>query len=97
MVQRHDSSGDSSPLNRIRSPARVVGGYEESMGAESLADLYNRTRDATDTLHARAEEALKLAEQLEELTKGTLPGTPARGPGWRRGPRWSRRRTYAGR
>lgn len=50
-------------------------------GSEDLAEAYDRARDATRELRARAEEALNLAQQLEELTKGTpawYAGTRAR-------------------
>jgi hypothetical protein len=59
------------------------------MEGENLADLYNRTRDATLALHARAAKMHELAVRIERLTQHTLAwhaGTRARvevraGPG----------------
>jgi hypothetical protein len=46
---------------------------------EDLADLYGRTREAADALHAQAAEILEQAKQLERLTKD--------GPAWYAGTR----------
>jgi len=36
-----------------------------------LARLYNRTRETTDALQAKAVETLELTQRLERLTKDT--------------------------
>lgn len=41
------------------------------MDRENLADLYNRAREATYTLHAQAAEILEMARELERLTTDT--------------------------
>jgi hypothetical protein len=49
------------------------------MEGENLTDLYNRTRDATLALHARAAEMHELAVRIEYLTQHT--------PAWHAGTR----------
>jgi hypothetical protein len=65
------------------------------MDGESLAELYQRTQDATRRLKAEAAEILEMAQELERLTKDT--------PAWYASTRarvearlpWSRLRIYA--
>lgn len=53
----------------------------EYMDADSLPEVYNRTPESAQVLHAQAAELLELAQELERLTKGTpawYAGTRAR-------------------
>ena len=57
-------------------PGQVPGSTQPHLPAggkaldEELADLYYRTCEAADALHARASDIVALTERLEELTKG---------------------------
>ena len=62
------------------------------MDGENLADIYNRTQEAADSLYAQATGTHELTKRLEELTKDTPTGTPPRGLKWKLRRPWSRRR-----
>lgn len=51
------------------------------MDGTELVDVIKRTQDATQDLHARAEEILEMTQEIERLTKDTpawYAGTRAR-------------------